>query len=69
MFPVTQQALLHVGHGRGAAYGSSISNLLKATGHIVEEEYYVNDYGRQMDISNNQAFLLRYLETLERLRK
>ena len=52
---------LHVGHGRGAAYGSSISNLLKATGHIVEEEYYVNDYGRQMDILTISVFI-KYLQ-------
>jgi len=41
---------LHVGHGRNAAYGASVANLLRATGHDVREEYYVNDAGRQMDI-------------------
>jgi arginyl-tRNA synthetase len=41
---------LHVGHGRHAAYGASLANLLKATGHEVHQEYYVNDAGRQMDI-------------------
>ena len=41
---------LHVGHGRNAAYGASVANLLRATGHDVHEEYYVNDAGRQMDI-------------------
>ena len=41
---------LHVGHGRLAAYGATVANLLKATGHEVETEYYVNDAGRQMDI-------------------
>ncbi len=41
---------LHVGHGRHAAYGACVANLLKATGHQVEQEYYVNDAGRQMDI-------------------
>lgn len=41
---------LHVGHGRLAAYGATIANLLRATGHEVHEEYYVNDAGRQMDI-------------------
>jgi arginyl-tRNA synthetase len=41
---------LHVGHGRHAAYGACIANLLKATGHSVHSEYYVNDAGRQMDI-------------------
>ena len=41
---------LHVGHGRHAAYGASLANLLRATGHDVQEEYYVNDAGRQMTI-------------------
>ena len=41
---------LHVGHGRGAAFGSALSSLLREVGHEVEEEYYVNDQGRQMDI-------------------
>lgn len=41
---------LHVGHGRHAAYGATVTNLLRATGHDVESEYYVNDSGRQMDI-------------------
>ena len=41
---------LHVGHGRGAAYGDAIARVLRATGHIVEKEYYVNDAGRQIDI-------------------
>jgi len=41
---------LHVGHGRGAAYGASLANLLDAAGYTVSREYYVNDAGRQMDI-------------------
>ena len=41
---------LHVGHGRGAAYGASIAHLLEAVGHQVQREYYINDTGRQMDI-------------------
>ncbi|MEL7025407.1 MAG: arginine--tRNA ligase [Pseudomonadota bacterium] len=41
---------LHVGHGRHAAYGATLANLLRAAGHSVHEEYYVNDAGRQMDI-------------------
>ena len=41
---------LHVGHGRGAAYGSALANVLQATGHVVTREFYVNDAGRQMDI-------------------
>ena len=41
---------LHVGHGRGAAYGDSLARILAAGGHTVEREYYVNDAGRQADI-------------------
>lgn len=41
---------LHVGHGRGAAYGATLANILKACGFSVHSEYYVNDAGRQMDI-------------------
>jgi len=52
---------LHVGHGRGAAYGATLANLLKATGHNVECEYYVNDAGRQMDILGASVWL-RYLD-------
>jgi arginyl-tRNA synthetase len=40
---------LHVGHGRHAAYGASVGNLLEALGYPVHREYYVNDAGRQMD--------------------
>ncbi len=54
---------LHVGHGRGAAYGSSLANLLEAAGFQVEREYYVNDAGRQMDILAISVWL-RYLEFL-----
>jgi arginyl-tRNA synthetase len=52
---------LHVGHGRGAAYGASVANLLEAFGHTVQREYYVNDAGRQMDILAVSVFL-RYHE-------
>lgn len=52
---------LHVGHGRGAAYGSAVASLLKAVGFTVEREYYVNDAGRQMDILAASVYL-RYLE-------
>ena len=41
---------LHVGHGRGAAYGDAIARILTAAGSIVEKEYYINDAGRQIDI-------------------
>lgn len=52
---------LHVGHGRGAAYGASLANLLSFAGWDVTREYYVNDAGRQMDILALSAWL-RYLE-------
>lgn len=52
---------LHVGHGRGAAYGSVLADLLKAVGFDVHREYYVNDAGRQMDILATSIWL-RYLE-------
>ena len=52
---------LHVGHGRGAAYGMTVARLLEATGYQVEREYYVNDAGRQMDILATSTYL-RYLE-------
>lgn len=52
---------LHVGHGRGAAYGATVANLLEAIGYRVHREYYVNDAGRQMDILATSVWL-RYLE-------
>jgi len=52
---------LHVAHGRHAAFGASLSNLLEAVGYRVEREYYINDAGRQMDILAVSAWL-RYLE-------
>ena len=52
---------LHVGHGRGAAFGASLSNVLSAAGYTVAREYYVNDAGRQMDILALSTWL-RYLE-------
>ena len=52
---------LHVGHGRGAAYGASLSSLLDYAGWDVTREYYVNDAGRQMDILAISGWL-RYLE-------
>jgi len=52
---------LHVGHGRGAAFGASLANVLEAAGFRVEREYYVNDAGRQMDILALSTWL-RYLE-------
>jgi len=52
---------LHVGHGRGAAYGASVAAILSAAGYAVSREYYVNDAGRQMDILALSTWL-RYLE-------
>ncbi len=52
---------LHVGHGRGAAYGAAVADLLEAVGFRVHREYYVNDAGRQMDILAASVWL-RYLE-------
>ena len=52
---------LHVGHGRGAAYGASVASILSTAGFAVSREYYVNDAGRQMDILALSTWL-RYLE-------
>ncbi len=52
---------LHVGHGRHAAYGDSLANLLEAAGYRVTREYYINDAGRQMEILAVSTWL-RYLE-------
>lgn len=52
---------LHVGHGRGAAYGASLANIKQAVGHTVQREYYVNDAGRQMDILAVSVWV-RYLD-------
>ena len=56
---------LHVGHGRGAAYGDILANLLEAAGHRVSREYYVNDIGRQAEILGLSVWL-RYLERSHR---
>ena len=52
---------LHVGHGRGAAYGAAVADILAAVGYDVEREYYVNDAGRQMSILTVSVWM-RYLE-------
>ena len=52
---------LHVGHARGAAFGSVLSNILRAAGFEVDEEYYINDQGRQMDILALSVWI-RYLQ-------
>ncbi len=53
---------MHVGHGRGAAYGDSISKLLAATGWTVWREYYINDAGRQVDVLTTSVWV-RYLQS------
>ncbi|MCE2999538.1 MAG: arginine--tRNA ligase [Betaproteobacteria bacterium] len=55
---------LHVGHGRGAAYGASLAAILAAAGFDVQREFYVNDAGRQMDILMVSVWM-RYLEAAE----
>ena len=52
---------LHVGHGRQAAYGATLANILSAVGFEVAREYYINDAGRQMDILAVSTWV-RYLE-------
>ena len=52
---------LHVGHGRQAAYGATLSNLLRAAGYDVHREYYINDAGRQVDILTASVWV-RYLQ-------
>ena len=54
---------LHIGHGRGAILGSTLSNVLSASGYEVEKEYYFNDAGNQMDIFR-RSLLARYLQSL-----
>ena len=54
---------LHVGHGRGAAAGSALVNLLRAAGYPVESEYYINDAGNQME-NLARSVNARYLEIL-----
>ncbi|MBI5167234.1 MAG: arginine--tRNA ligase [candidate division NC10 bacterium] len=56
---------LHVGHGRGAAIGDSLANLLQAVGFSVEREYYINDAGTQMEILGRSVWA-RYQEELGR---
>ena len=55
---------LHVGHGRGAAYGATLSNVLDAAGYDVQQEYYVNDAGRQMHILALSVWL-RYVQLID----
>jgi len=55
---------LHVGHGRGAAFGAAVADILAAVGYDVHREYYVNDAGRQMHILATSTWL-RYLELFD----
>jgi len=55
---------LHVGHGRGAVLGSTLANVLSATGYAVEKEYYINDAGSQLDAFNRSLYA-RYQQCLE----
>ncbi len=57
--------LLHVGHGRGAAAGSAIVNILRAAGYNIESEYYINDAGNQME-NLAKSVNARYLELFGR---
>ncbi|MBI5599775.1 MAG: arginine--tRNA ligase [Deltaproteobacteria bacterium] len=52
---------LHIGHGRGAAVGDSLANILKAAGFEVTKEYYINDVGRQMQ-TLGESVRARYIE-------
>jgi len=56
---------LHIGHGRGAAVGDALANILKVAGYKVVKEYYINDTGNQMDTLGRSVFL-RYLQLLGR---
>ena len=56
---------VHVGNGRGAAIGSTLANVLRATGHEVEEEYYINDAGQQIAIFARTLYA-RYQQLLGR---
>ncbi|MGD9349965.1 MAG: arginine--tRNA ligase, partial [Desulfobacterales bacterium] len=52
---------LHVGHGRGAAVGDAVANILAFCGYDVQKEYYINDSGRQIR-TLGQSVYLRYRE-------
>ena len=56
---------LHVGHGRGAAFGDALVRVLRAAGYDTHSEYYINDAGRQMDILALSVWI-RYLELCDR---
>ena len=54
---------LHIGHGRGAALGDALANILKAVGYDVSREYYINDAGNQMELLGKSVYT-RYLQLL-----
>ncbi|MCK5257435.1 MAG: arginine--tRNA ligase, partial [Deltaproteobacteria bacterium] len=54
---------LHIGHGRGAAVGDALANILKAVGYDVSREYYINDAGNQMELLGKSVYA-RYLQLL-----
>ncbi len=56
---------LHIGHGRGAAVGDTLANILKAAGYNVVKEYYINDVGNQME-TLGRSVSLRYIELFGR---
>ena len=55
---------MHIAHGRGAILGSTLANVLAASGYQVEKEYYFNDAGNQMDIFKRSLYA-RYLQALD----
>ena len=56
---------IHVGHGRGAVFGSSLASVLEAAGYEVQREYYINDAGNQMDMFNRSVYA-RYVQAFGR---
>ncbi|MBI5097494.1 MAG: arginine--tRNA ligase, partial [Nitrospirae bacterium] len=55
---------LHIGHGRVAAFGDSLANLLKAAGYDVQKEYYINDVGNQMETLGRSTYI-RYKQMFD----
>ncbi len=56
---------MHLGHGRWAAIGDSLARVFKSAGFVVEKEFYINDYGTQMDILG-RSVSIRYLQLLRK---
>ena len=59
---------LHVGHGRWAALGDSMCNVLEHAGYHVDREYYINDHGSQMDVFGGSV-VTRYLQLNQIMRE